>query len=137
VVEYYLSQGAPAERERRKRRLEKGLDDPEAQAALRIYDDFLAAMETQLSRTTWLAGPSFSLAEVGVIPYVNRLDMLQLSGMWTDSRPRLTDWWHRVKARPSFAPALMKYVPPPLTDLMAMHGSEAWPRVRAILRDKA
>jgi glutathione S-transferase len=137
VVEYYLSQGAPAERERRKRRLEKGLDDPEAQAALRIYDDFLAGMETQLSRTTWLAGPSFSLAEVGVIPYVNRLDMLQLSGMWTDSRPRLTDWWHRVKARPSFVPALMKYVPPALVTLMEMHGSEAWPQVREILRDKA
>ena len=36
-----------------------------------------------------------------------------------------------------FAPALMKYVPPALVTLMEMHGSEAWPQVRAILREKA
>jgi glutathione S-transferase len=132
-----LSSRAPAVRERRKWQLEKGLDDPEAQAALRIYDGFLADMEAQLSQATWLAGPSFSLAEVGVVPYVNRLDMLQLSGMWTESRQHLADWWQRIKARPSFAPALMKYVPPALVTLMEMHGSEAWPQVRAILREKA
>jgi glutathione S-transferase len=137
VVEYYLSQGSPSERERRKQRLERGLDDREAQAALRIYDRFLADMETQLSRTTWLAGPSFSLAEVGVIPYVNRLDMLKLSGMWTESRTHLTAWWDRVKARPSFEPALLKYVPAPLVELMATRGSEAWHQVRTILHGEA
>ena len=137
VVEYYLSQGSPAERKRRRQRLEKGLDDPEAQTALRIYDRFLADMETQLSQTQWLAGDGFSLAEVGVIPYVNRLDMLQLSGMWTGARPHLTDWWTRIKARPSFEPALLKYVPLALRELMQVRGEEAWPRARAILRDNS
>ena len=79
VVEHYINQCSPAERVRRKQRLERGLDDPETQSALRIYDRFLADMETQLSQTHWLAGDRFSLAEVGVIPYVNRLDILQLS----------------------------------------------------------
>jgi glutathione S-transferase len=137
VVEYYINQGSPAERERRRQRLERGLDDPEAQLALRIYDRFLADIEAQLSRTPWLAGDRFSLAEVGVIPYVNRLDMLQLSGLWTETRPHLADWWQRVKARPSFEPAMLKYVPSALVELMRTRGTEAWPTVRAIVTNQA
>jgi glutathione S-transferase len=137
VVEAYIKRAPPAEQDRRRQRLERGIEDPEAQPALRIYDRFLADMETQLAKTPWLAGEHFSLAETGVIPYVNRLDMLQLSGLWTEKRPHLAAWWQRVKARPSFEPALMKYVPPALGELMRARGEEAWPRVRAILEDKA
>ena len=137
VVEHYINQGSPEERVRRKQRLERELDDPEAQSALRIYDRFLADMETRLSQTHCLAGDGFSLAEVGVIPYVNRLDMLQLSGLWTESRPHLAAWWNRIKARPSFEPALLKYVPPTLRELMRARGKEAWPKVCAVLERKA
>ncbi|HTV87950.1 MAG TPA: glutathione S-transferase family protein, partial [Stellaceae bacterium] len=73
VVEFYINQGEAAERERRRRRLEGGLDDPDAQRALRLFDRFLADLDAQLTTTPWLAGTRFSLAEVGVIPYVNRL----------------------------------------------------------------
>jgi glutathione S-transferase len=137
VVERYINERAPAERETTRLRLERGIDDPAAQHALRVYDRFLADMETQLARTEWLAGPVFSLAEVGVIPYVNRLEMLQLSGMWTEARPYLSQWWRRVKARPSFEPALMKYLPPALGAMMKMRGDEAWPKVHAILSENA
>lgn len=134
AIDAWVNNAPPAERPRRRQRLEAGLDDPEAMAALRVYDRFLADMEIQLARTPWLAGDSFSLAEVGVIPYVNRLDMLQLSGLWTERRPHLAAWWQAVKARPSFEPALFKYVPPALFEIMRKHGSEAWPRVTAILQ---
>ena len=136
AVDKWVNQAPPAERARRRRRLENGIDNPDAQAALRIYDRFLADMETQLSRTAWLAGPTFSLAEVGVIPYVNRLDMLNLSGLWNETRPHLAQWFARIKARPSFEPALMKYLPPALGEMMKARGDAAWPKVRAILGDK-
>lgn len=137
VVENYVKQAPPAERERRRQRLERGIEDPDAQAALRIYDRFLGDLDAQLAKTPWLAGDRYSLADVGVTPYVNRLDMLQLSGLWTEKRPHLTDWWERIKARPSFEPAMMKYVPPALRELMRVRGNEAWPKVRAILQASA
>lgn len=135
AIDAWVNNVAPAERARRRQRLEAGIEDPEAMAALRIYDNFLGAMEIQLAKTLWLAGARFSLAEVGVIPYVNRLDMLQLSGLWTEQRPHLADWWQRVKARPTFEPALYQFVPPPLFALMRQHGGEAWPRVKSILQE--
>jgi glutathione S-transferase len=133
VIEEYVNKLGPAEAPQRKKRLETGIDDPDARGALRVYDKFLGDMETALADRPWLAGDRFSLAEVNVIPFVNRLDMLALSGMWTQSRPHVTDWWERIKARPTFQDAMFKYVPPPLRRLMVEKGKEAWPKVRAIL----
>lgn len=134
AVRAWVEEAPPGERERRRQRLEAGIDHPDAMAAMRLYDRFLADMESQLARTPWLAGDRFTLAEVGVIPYVNRLDMLQLSGLWTERRPHLAAWWQRVKARPTFEPALLKFVPPPLFEIMRRHGGDAWPKVKAIVQ---
>lgn len=135
AVEAWVNNAPSAERARRRSRLENGIDDPAAQAALRVYDRFLADMETQLSRTPWLAGESFSLAEVGAIPYVNRLDMLNCAGLWHEERPHLAAWFGRIKARPSFYPALYGFVPPGLKEMMRLRGEEAWPKVRQILKE--
>jgi glutathione S-transferase len=133
AVDKWINAAPPAERARRRQRIDNGIDDPEAQGALRVYNRFLGDMEAQLAKTPFLAGPTFSLAEVGCIPYVNRLDMLNCHGLWSETRPHLADWWARVKARPSFEPAMMKYLPPALGAMMKAKGAEAWPKVRAIL----
>jgi len=133
AVEAYVHSMGPAQAERRRRRLEVGIDAPGPRACLMVYDRFLADMERALADRPWLAGETFSLAEVGVIPYVNRLDMLQCSGMWTARRPRLAAWWERVKARPSFRPALFGFVTDELALLMREKGAEAWPTVKAIV----
>ena len=133
AVDAWVNNAPQAERARRRQRIEAGIDDPDAQAALRVYDRFLADMETQLARTRFLAGDAFSLAEVGVIPYINRLDMLNLSPLWEGARPHLADWFRAIKARPTFVPALLAYVPPGLGEMMKMRGTEALPQVRAIL----
>lgn len=133
VVERYVNAMGPAQAERRRQRLSLAIDAPGPSGSLLVYDRFLGDMEAALEGRDWLAGAEFSLADIGVIPYVNRLDMLQLSGMWTQARPRLTDWFERVKARDSFLPAMFGFVPEPLAALMREKGAEAWPRVQAIL----
>ena len=133
MLDEYVNKLGPAEAPQRRRRLETGIEDADAKAALKVFHKFFADMETALARGPWLAGENFSLAEAGVTPFVNRLDMLELSGMWTEARPHLTGWWERIKARPMFQDSLFKYVPPPLRALMTAKGREAWPTVRAIL----
>ncbi len=135
VIETYINAMGPARSEQRRRRLETDIDGVEPRAALLVYDRFFTDMEHALADRPWLAGETFSLAEIGVIPYVNRFDMLQLSGMWTASRPRITDWFARVKARASFRPAMLDYIPAGLTAMMKEKGLEAWPRVKSILAE--
>lgn len=134
VVEEYINKMGPVAAVKRRRRIELGIDDEDARAALKIYLQFFDDLEVTLAQSKWLAGDAFSLAEVGVTPFINRMDMLQLSGLWTRSHPRLTDWWERIKARPFFKPMMYGYVPPELLKLMTDKGREAWPRVQEIVR---
>jgi glutathione S-transferase len=66
-------------------------------------------------------------------PYVNRLDMLGMAGMWTANRPRVTGWFDRIKARSTFKPAFLDWCPPDLTADLATFGSQSWPTVRGLL----
>ena len=48
-------------------------------------------------------------------PYVTRLDMMGMSEMWTARRPKLTEWFAKVRARPSYKPQLRDWCPADLT----------------------
>lgn len=137
VVEEYINKLGPMVADKRRRRIELGIEDEDARASLKVWDKFLADMETWLATNPWLAGKNFSLADACVTPFINRLDMLQLSFMWNEKRPAVTDWFARIKARPWFVPMLFGYVPPPLKKLMEEKGIEAAPRARAILAGAA
>ena len=105
---------------------------PSARAAVAEFETTLSDMERALARTTWLAGDAYSLADVGMTPYVNRLAMLGMEGFWNDL-PRVADWFARVRGRASFAPALIDAVPGDLARALAVNGARSWPEVEAML----
>ena len=111
-----------------------GVAAPGVAAKFRMYDSYLQKMEDALGRHAWLVGERFSLADISLTPYVNRLDMLGMSEMWTRSRPRLTDWFERIKARPVFKPCFLDYCPPDLTHDLKTYGSQSWPEVKGLLK---
>jgi glutathione S-transferase len=53
--------------------------------------------------------------------------------MWTRARPRVTDWFERIKARPTFRPAFLDWCPSDLTDDLKTFGARSWPEVRRML----
>jgi glutathione S-transferase len=110
-----------------------GLNAPGVASKFRMYDDYLQRMDDALRQHEWLVGDQFSLADVSMTPYVNRLDMLGMSEMWTRSRPHLADWFERIRARPTFKPCFLDYCPPDLTNDLRTYGSQSWPEVRALL----
>lgn len=114
-----------------------GLEAPGVASKFRMYDDYLQKMDDALSQHEWLVGDNFTLADVSMTPYLNRLDMLGMSGMWTNSRPNLTSWFSRIKARPTFAPCFLDHCPPDLTRDLLTYGSQSWPEVKAILYSSA
>jgi glutathione S-transferase len=81
----------------------------------------------------WLAGDTFSLADIAMTPYVNRLDMLGWQQMWEQTRPQVTAWFERIKTRPTFKPALLDWCPPDLTAELLTFGQQSWPSVERLL----
>jgi glutathione S-transferase len=123
---------SPAEREARLERNRLGLDAPGAADQLRFYDRVITDMARQLDSTPWLVGSEFSLADVGVLPYVVRLEHLALSWLWQGPRASVGDWLGRCKARRGFA-GIQDYVSPAYLELMKRTGEEARPKVEAIV----
>ncbi len=122
----------PVKRQRKREWIELGIDAPSARAAVVEFEKTLADMEETLSRTPWLAGDDYSLADVGMTPYVNRLSMMGMEGFW-NGRAHVADWFKRVRGRESFEPALIAAVPEDLTRSLAVNGARSWPKVEAML----
>lgn len=134
-VEEYLSKTPNPDLERRKREwLTLGFDGPEVVKAVRTFDTMLKDMDKALAENEWLAGDTFSLADICVIPYVNRLDVFNMLAQWPPQRPRVMDWFARMKARPSFGPAIDEYMPESLTNDFRTNGAKSWPEIEAVLK---
>jgi glutathione S-transferase len=61
--------------------------------------------EKDLGDGPWLAGDTFSLADINMSPYAVRMQEVEEHGVRLANYPRLLDWWERVQMRPAFARA--------------------------------
>ena len=91
---------------RLKRRLAVGVSAEEENEAYEKLDYLLDQMEERLQHGPWIAGQSFTLADVAMAPMVNRIEVLARPEMIAASkRPRVADWWQRIQARPGYQTA--------------------------------
>jgi glutathione S-transferase len=120
----------PARRERQRILIEKGIEAPLFRDHIKIYDKAIADMDTQLSKTPWLACDTYSLADAVMTPYIERADRLGLAGLW-ESRPRVADWYARIKARPSYR-GISDY-PPTDYDDTGRDGLKNWARIKTLI----
>lgn len=70
----------------------------------------LERMETSLRHGSWLAGDTFSLADINMSPYAVRFGELEEHGIFLRDHPLTDAWWERVQARPAFARAKIEPV---------------------------
>lgn len=133
----FLKSGASegyAARERKWRWIQEGLAAPGAGDQIRLYDGYLRRMEQALQEHEWVASDRFTMADIALAPYLNRLDALSMQEMWQGGRyPLVERWFDRLRARPSFQPALQDWVPEALREEMAENGRRSWPDVRELL----
>ena len=102
--------------------------------AIKRYDRLFSDMEATLNQQgPWLAGATYSLADITYTPYLTRFEHLHLLGMLA-KRPRLQDWYERVKTRESYQEAFTKWENPAYFEIYQTKAPAEWPRVEAILR---
>ncbi len=112
-----------------------GFEAPGAAEKVKLYDTYLHKMEHALSGgNDWLVGNKFSIADIAMTPYVNRLAMMSMRGMWESGRlPNVEKWFARIEARPSFKKCFIDWVPEDLTNDLRENGAKSWPEVAKIL----
>jgi glutathione S-transferase len=135
VAKLIAARTDPVARERFRAMLELGVKAPEVPAAVRRYDRFVAQMAGQLQRTAWLAGDSFSLADIMALPYIVRLEHLSYEWWWTDAargRQVVAEWLARCKARPGYG-AISDYLDAAYLELLPRVGAEVRDSIEAML----
>ena len=74
----------------------------------------------------------FSLADIGMTPYVVRCEQLQMTMMF-EGRPALREWLDRVRARSSFGTAMESWYNPDYLALSEAKGRECQPIIAPML----
>ncbi len=111
--------------------LDNGIEaKPITEALVRLARHF-ADMERALAAGPWLNGENFTLADSGLVSFFNRFQLLSLSGLWSEHFERVSDWFERCQARPSFAPAIGNYLSPATVAKYAASSAPLWPDVRS------
>jgi len=114
--------------------IQQGLAAPGAAEKIRLYDGYLHKMELSLQSADWLVGNRFSMADIAVAPFVNRLAALSMHALWERGRlPRVERWFGRLQQRPTFAPAFIEWVPADLAEEMRANGEKSWSDIKALL----
>lgn len=81
-----------------------GIPEAELAAAHADLRRMLDRMQETLAHQAWLAGDSYSLADINIAPFVHRLASFPEYDLARDW-PAVADWYARLRARPAFARA--------------------------------
>jgi glutathione S-transferase len=113
--------------------IEHGLESEFVTDAVAQHKKLLSWMDQSLQSGAYLAGDGFSNADCAVIPYLMRLELLKLGGMW-DHYPAIGDWWTRMRERSSVKAAIVGRMTEgdwaPFKNL----ASDPWPAVQTIMK---
>ncbi len=71
--------------------------------------DLLDEAEDQLGTTEFMAGFEFSIADAAFVPVLARIQLLKLVPELLKPRPRLLDYFVRMKKRPSYKEVVQGY----------------------------
>ena len=126
----------PIRRERQRRLYRLGIEAPDSAETLRVFGAVVDEMEAALADRPWLAGSSFSLADIALLPYLFVVDAFGMRDLFAARAPHVTDWYARANARPAWSGSLRSLYPPALLAEVSRLGAEAWtriaPRVHAV-----
>jgi glutathione S-transferase len=112
--------------------VEHGLESKYVREALADHEKLLSWIDEAMATGPYLAGETFSNADVAAIPYVLRLELLQLGRLWKD-RPNVTAWWERVRKRPSVIDAISSRMTERDWAPFKSIETDPWPKVRELL----
>lgn len=92
----------PKRRAQRRQSIIQGLLSDEGRCACGFLETMIKDIDAALEHGPFLAGENYSLADAALTPYVHRLWILGCDPLWNEDRPRVGEWYERIKSRNSF-----------------------------------
>ncbi len=116
--------------------IDLGVDNPKLAVTMEKFDKLIRDMQISLERNDWLAGAAFTLADIAVIPYLVRLDLMTLLEIWRADCPRVFEWLSAVRSRRGYAPTYDELDRSKTHRLMRENGSSAREKLESLIPNK-
>lgn len=109
---------------------EFGVESPILPDAIATFKNLFRQIDDTLAGGDWLVGDMFSLADISMVVYVNRLTSFQMAPLW-DDMTRLKAWNERIRARPTYHTAVTEWGDTTSQKRIEL-GDQAFPKVKAL-----
>ncbi len=109
---------------------EMGVNSPLLPDAVGTFKTLFHDINSTLADREWLVGNMFSLADISMVVYVNRLTSFQMAPLW-DDMVRLKEWNARIMERPSYVTAVTEWGDTTSQKRIDM-GNQAFPKIKAL-----
>nr|TFG54614.1 MAG: glutathione S-transferase family protein [Hyphomicrobiales bacterium] len=95
----------PERRKRWEQVTSTGFGQGELEKAYSKMRECFEHCESALEKNPWLAGEYYSLADIAVVPFIDRINNLKPEYLAAPLYPKLNAWYAHMRARPAFAKA--------------------------------
>ena len=116
----------PARRDRQRRMYHEGVDALGAIDSVAVFTEVCDRMDERLCRSPWLAGDTYSLADIALLPYCFAIDAFGMRALFENARPALADWYRRCNARPAYGGGIRSMFAPARLGEVEQLGRDAW-----------
>jgi glutathione S-transferase len=127
IEQYYKEMRDDVRRSNDQTNIASGLDSPLLPDAVATFRKLFAEMDSALAGHGWLAGDTYSLADVALVVYVRRLESFMMAPLW-NGLEHLNGWYARIAARPAYERAIVTWGDVTERERRE-HGEAAFPRV--------
>ena len=100
--------------------------------AVASFEKMFSAMSATLADgRKWLVSNDLTLGDINLMPFVARLEYLNLLDIFIDERPRVQAWWARSKELPSYKKAIPDMLDEEDLSTMRISGTKIREQIRA------
>lgn len=127
IEEYYAKMRDQVRRTNDQVNIAGGLDSPLLPDAVAVFRRLFEEMDQTLAERPWLAGDTYSLADIALVVYLRRMESFQMAPLW-QHLSHLNAWYARIAERPAYQRAVVSWGD--VTERQRVeHGQAAFPRV--------
>lgn len=105
IEKYYSEMKDKVRKKNDQINIELGIESPLLEEAMIEFKLLFTEMNSYLSTHDWLAGDTYSLADISFVVYLHRLDSFMMRPLWKNMK-YLDDWYDRIKSRPAYKRAI-------------------------------
>ncbi len=130
LQQYYKEMQEDVRRRNDAINIEHGMDSPLLPLAVAYFKNLFHQMDAALADRKWLAGSSYSLADVSHGVYIGRMAGFDMAPLWSHL-VHFVDWYERFRSRPSFVAGVTNWGDD-TTDKRKKYSADAFPKLKEL-----